>query len=278
MSKDHSQSLMSRINGGDKLGKSLKVFPIRNQKTKRWLRLTLALLLILGSISSVVFLSIQAWETLYAHSWAIFITKLPLIIFLLVIVLPSSIMLFFWVNRHWNDSIIVFEHGLLQKLGKKTKSCLWCDVDQLDTRVVDSVFGGSSLKSKVEISMRAKKHLHLKIKQNYDNIIELAQMIRKSTLPVLYQKLLPEIVNKEPNIFNKNLVLNQSEIVFHHKSLNLKEFAAIKTHQGNLTISAMGQNIDAIKIPLKKIKNLDLLLFILHNPWLQDNLPTKSPL
>jgi len=272
MVKNPSQNMRPIEKKKENPGNSIKVFPVRNRNVKRWLGLIGGIFLILSSIVGVVLLSIRAWQTFQSHGRAILVTQLPLALLLLLFVLPLSILIIIWVKRHWNDGIIVYEQGFSKQRNMKTQTWLWTEVDQLDTRIHRSVFGGSEVNSRVEISIEAQYHPPLKIKNKYENMAELAQMIRNNTLPVLYQKYLPLMANKEHTIFHKNIALNQRGITYNQNHLNWLEFDAVETHRGNLTFKANNQNDAPIIIPLKQIKNLDLLLFIIHNPGIRDNL------
>ena len=257
------------------LGKSVKAFPIRNRNVKRLLALIGGILLILSSIVIAVFLSIRAWQAFNSHGWAIILSTTSFILLLLLIILPLGILLIFWAKRHWKDGINVYEQGFSQKLNKNTEAWFWTEVDQLDTRIIRSVFGGSEVNSRVEISIQAQNHPALKISHNYENMAELTQMIRNNTLPVLFQKLLPLLAAKEQTIFHKNLELDFGGITFNQNQLNWHDIDSVETQRGNLTFKAKNKNEVPIKIPLHQIKNLDLLLFIIHNPDLRKNLPTK---
>ena len=88
---------------------------------------------------------------------------------------------------------------------------------------------------------------------------------------MLYQKLLPLLTEKEQAIFHENLEINQKGIIFNQKQLNWLEIDAVETYRGNLTFKTKNKTDIAIKLPLNQIKNLDLLLFIIHNPGLREN-------
>lgn len=275
MGNNHLENTQPIAEARENLGKSVKSFPIRNRNVKRWLALIGGVLLILISIAGAVLLSIHAWQVFQSHGRVILVTKLPLILLLLVFVLPLGIMLISWAKQHWNDGITVYEQGFTQKCNKKTGTWLWNEVDQLDTRIIRSVFGGSEVNSRVEISIQAHDHPPLKITHKYENMTELAQMIRNNILPVLYQKLLPLLTDKEHVIFHQNLELDFGGITYDQNQLNWHDIDSVETQRGNLTFKAKDKTDIPIKIPLHQIKNLDLLLFVIHNPGLRENLASK---
>ncbi len=148
---------------------------------------------------------------------------------------------------------------------------MWSEIEQLDTRIINSVFGGSEINSRIMITIEAQNHPPLKIVHKYKNMSELAQEIRKNSLPILYEKFLTEWNSKGETQFHKNLTLDRAGINFNGQELKWDEFDAVETQKGHLTIQTRNEEKNIIKIPLNQIQNLDLLLFILQNQRLREN-------
>jgi len=267
-----SQDTLSNAEIDANLGKAINNFLIRHSTFKRWLGLLLGIFLGLISIVGTAYLAVQALQKAQFHGWAILVVQLPLMIFLVVFVLPLGIGLIFYTKRHWDDGIIIYEQGFVKKHKKRSERWLWSEIERLDTRMVKSVFGGSEVNSRIQIDIEAIDHSPLKIKHRYDKMVELAQIIRKKSVPILYQKKRPQLSQKGAEIFHKNLELSHEGLIFNQSQLDWKKIDAIETQRGVLNFSARDQTKKSIKIPLNQLSNLDLLLFIVHNPSIIENL------
>jgi hypothetical protein len=272
MEPDTSQDTLSNAEIDANLGKAINNFPTRHRTFKRWLGLLSGIFLVLISILATAYLAMQALQKAQNHGWAILVAQLPLMILLVVFVLPLGIGLNCYTKRHWDDGIIIFEQGFVKKQKKRSERWLWSEIECLDTRMVKSVFGGSEVNSRIQIDIEAEDHSPLKIKHRYDKMVELAQIIRKKTVPILYQKKRQQLSQKGAEIFHKNLELNHEGLKFKQSQLDWKKIDAIETQQGVLNFSARDQTKKSIKIPLNQLSNLDLLLFIVHNPNIIENL------
>jgi hypothetical protein len=267
-----SQDTFSNAEIDANLVRAIKNFPIRHRTFKRWLGLLLGIFLVLISIVGTAYLAMQALQKSQIHSWAILVAQLPLMILLVVFVLPLGIGIICYTKRHWDDGLIIYEQGFIKKQKKRSERWLWSEIECLDTRMVKSVFGGSEVNSRIQIEIEAEDHSPLKIKHRYDKMVELAQIIRKNTVPILYQKKRPQLSQNGAEIFHKNLELSHEGLIFNQSQLDWNEINAIETQRGVLSISARDQTKKSIKIPLNQISNLDLLLFIVHNPSIIENL------
>jgi len=186
--------------------------------------------------------------------------------------LPLGIALIRLTTRRWHNGITVYEHGFTLKHNRKTRTWRWTEIDQLDTRIIRSVFGGSEVNSRVNLSIDAQNHPPLKLKHRYEKMAELAQLIRSKTLPVLYQKTLPKLNLKDQIVFNNKIKLDKARLSYGEEQLDWNEIESVETLGGMLTFRAKNSKNNPVKIPLNHIKNLDLLLFIVHNPDLRENL------
>ncbi len=271
MSKINSSPPHPSSERDESLGKVLSQFPIRHRHLKRWLWLTVGILLALIGFLGASYLLITAWHSVQFHGWAVLIAQLPWVLLLALVILPLGIGLFLFAVRHWEDGIIVHEQGFIKNHKKRRKLWLWSEIEQLDTRIINSVFGGSEINSRIMITIEAQNHPPLKIVHKYKNMSELAQEIRKNSLPILYEKFLTEWNSKGETQFHKNLTLDRAGINFNGQELKWDEFDAVETQKGHLTIQTRNEEKNIIKIPLNQIQNLDLLLFILQNQRLREN-------
>lgn len=186
------QDTLSNAEIDANLGKVINNFPVRHSILKRWLGLLLGIFLLLIGILGTAYLAVQALQKVQFHGWAILVAQLPFMILLLVFVLPLGIGLISYTKRHWEDGIIVYEQGFVKKHKKQSERWLWSEIERLDTRMVKSVFGGSEVNSRIRIDIEAEDHSPLKIKHRYEKMVELAQIIRRKTLPLLLGKTLPQ--------------------------------------------------------------------------------------
>jgi len=248
------------------LGQEIGTFPIRHRTLKRWSGLIAGLLFF---IIAAVLIMLNFFSTLASveiHGRAIILSRLPTLIILLFGALPFAVLMIVLTYIQWNDGITCYKYGMVQLKFNKPYIKYWKDITQLDTRIVNINFSGSTFATRMKVCLKIHQEQTLIIRNKYDQMEGLINQIRLHTLPVIYEKTLRMLNQGKKIDFNKHfrailtgLEIPTGFIAWH----DLNKPVIIKN--GLLLQSKTDPDI-VHKSKIQKVNNLDLFLHLIENP------------
>lgn len=244
----------------------VEIFLPKDNNLKKWL------LLILGGITLLfvtVFsglLTLNTYTALQRHGRAILLDRVSPLFPLLVIGLTLGILMILRVKNHWDDKLIFETNELIRRNGKKQEVWPYNETNKMKSAITNINFGGSIVGTKVKIVLVDKENHKMTIRNQYQNMADLIENIRRRILPDLYKKTIQELARGQIIQFQNGLTASKEGIDVNHRHLGWD--ANITTVVKNNKLILYEENVQEpfFKSRVKKISNPDLLLCLLDNP------------
>jgi len=248
------------------LGAWIKSFPNSRRLFYRWiLLLTGVFLATLASVISIIQF-INLLIAINNHGRAIVISQAPSIIFSLCAVLPMGIFLSLLGIIHWNDAVKLYENGIIKVNGIYKKHWLWRDTKSLNSTIKHINFAGSTIAVSQKLDLINNQYGLLKIRDRYKESPELVSSIRSQVIPILYQRAVHQMKNREKIKFHSNLYALFYGIQIKESVFPWGEIQTITTRNGMFELrSKLDQKI-LFRKNHKRINNIDLLRQLISDP------------
>jgi hypothetical protein len=246
------------------LGAEIYSFPVRNLSYKHVIGTTLGTSIILAAIS---FFTLGFYELVMAvrlHGRAMVLLHAPPLILLLAS-LPVGVIILAVTAINWNNHLTLFDQGLVERRGLRTRIWTWEETNRLDTRITHIKFGGSIIDMRVCLIL-GKPRDTLLMRNHYEDMSHLIQQIRVRVLPYLVEQTSERLNKNHPIEFTKNLLATRQGVEVNGKSFfwNQIEKPIIKNRKLILRESQSQQKV--FHVNLKRITNLDLLIYLFNHP------------
>lgn len=248
------------------LGQLLEHFPVSNQKTKRWLPLLLGGAAILASVALTFHLVYVTWLRINIHGRAIIVGIFPLPLGLYGLMCIAGILVLVLAIIHWGDSISLFENGLLEHTAKKEKTWLYDETDRFDSHIIQIMFGGSVVTTRVRIILEGGANNRWVIQNQYERMTDLIQTLRQNILPGLFERARQRLIDGESLPFHQDLQATDRGLCIID---DLTPYGDVEPVIKNRVINLHKKddpNHVLFKSQITEINNLDLLLDLFDNP------------
>lgn len=265
MSAENSQLSLQYHQVQSNTDPSINIYLPKDHNLKRWGMVILGGLLILtASVSSVV-LILNTYTSIIRHGRAVLL-KNAMLLPLVLIGVPVGVFLILWAKDHWDDRLILNDRGLILKKGKKERIWHWEKTENMDTVITNIQFGGSSVGTKVKLTLDDGNQGKWLIRNRYENISDLVKGIREQTLPYLYKKAMQKLAHGEEIVFHPGLTARKKDIEINKQLIPWVDGTKPQVNNNIFIIKCQKDQEPLFKSNLKKIENLDLLLCLFENP------------
>jgi hypothetical protein len=276
MAKSVLTSKSEGENYTEKLGKELDHFPIRNQFFKRWLLLATGIFSILCALVLLVSLIIQTWRGVQLHGRAFLLWAFSMPVLLYLLLLITGSLLVFLAKIYWWDGITVFENGLLKRTREKDQVWRYQDSQRFDNYITQIKLGGSIIAYRVKLILENESNSCLVIRNLYEQMEELIQIIRLGVLPGLLHRTRQRLQNGESVTFHQEIIAERNglqikgELIPYHQIKPEIKNEMLRLYQKD------DQNKLMLKSHLEQIRNLDLLIDLIENPLMVSDHPSPK--
>lgn len=245
-------------------GTSLETFPIQNQIFKRWFWLLFGILVTLIAISLSLNQLSTILTTVRIHGRAVILIHAPYLLFLFFTILPIGLIILVETFLHWSNRLILFEKGLVVYQGARKRKWHWQSTTLLDTRITHIRFGGSIIDTRIKFVLGNQKET-LKITDRYKSMENLIQRVRSLLLPILSEWAVNHSNNDGPVRFSNDLSLSENGLMIKDTEISWDVLASPEIKNQRLYLYELISHNKIYQRKIKKIKNLDLLIYLLNN-------------
>jgi len=248
------------------LGNQIGEYPIRKAVFKRWLCIILGTLLIFTSLLITVFLFFDSWYKVIVNGRAILLHQLPYFMLMLILILPLGIITLFLAKIYRTKGIYIYEAGMVLDNGLAKHQSDWHNIQRYDNYIKNLKFGSSTIASQVKIIIEEESGKKIRISNRYEQIEKLIEQLRQNILPILYKKAKISLQQGESLSFHRDIDAIRTGIGIrkNFRTWHCVNKPAIKN--GYLELACDDQKTKPLHIPLEKIKNLDVLLYLIDSP------------
>lgn len=254
-----------------KLGQELDHFPIRYQFIKRWVLLVIGIFAILSASVLIVSLIIQILRGIQTHGRAYLLGVFSMPVVLYMLLLMTGILGLYLVKIHWWDGITIFEAGLLKRTREQDQVWRYQDCQRFDNYITQIKLGESIIAYRVKLVFEDKSNRCLVIRNQYNRMEELIQIIRLGVLPGLLKRARQRLLNGETLTFHQEIKADSNGLKVKGE---LIPYEKIKPEIKNETLKLFqkdDQNELIIKSRFDQMMNLDLLFDLIENPLIQSD-------
>ena len=264
METSQTKQFSTKLNQNSDLGAEINTFPVRYLSYKRVVGTALGTSIILAATS---FLTLGFYELVMAvrlHGRAVILQHAPSLILLLAS-LPIGVVILAFTAINWNNHLTLFDHGLVLRRGLRKRVWIWEATTRLDTRITHIKFGGSIIDVRVWLIL-GKPQDTLILRNQYEDMSNLVQMIRLRLLPCLVEQAFESLRQNHPIKFTKGLSATRQGIEVNGTLYFWNQIDAPMIKNRKLTLRESQSQVKVVHENLNKITNLDLLLYLLNYP------------
>lgn len=250
----------------EKLGKELDHFPIRNQFITRWLLLAIGIFAILNASVLLLTLIIKTWRGVQIHGRGFLLWAFSMPVAPYVLLFVTGVLLVYLAKIFWWDGITVFEIGLLKKTREHDQIWRYQDCQRFDNYITQIKLGGSIIAYRVKLILEDESNRNLVIRNQYDRMEELIEIIRLGVLPGLLQRARQRILRDETLTFHHEIKADRNGLNIKGELIPYNQITPEIKNEVLKLYQKDDQNELIIKSHLEQISNLDLLLDLIENP------------
>jgi hypothetical protein len=248
------------------LGNQIGEYPIRKAVFKRWLCIILGILLIFTSLLITVFLFFDSWYKVIVNSRAILLHQLPYFMLMLFLILPLGILLLFFSKIFRTKGIYIYEGGMIIDNGFRKHQTDWHNIKRYDNHIKNLKFGSSTIATHVRIIIEEETGKNFTISNHYEQIEKLIEQLRQNILPILFKRANFSLQQGESLSFHRDIDAIRTGIGIrkNFRTWHCVNKPVIKN--GLLELACDDEKAKPLHIPVEKIKNLDVLLYLIDSP------------
>ncbi len=241
-------------------------FRVVKHKVKRDLQIGVGSLLIVIALIALLVGFYSSWKAVPIHGRAVLLqtVPLPLIIFLSCLLL--GILLLSYTRRHWHDRVSLYQNGLILQKGKKSIPWLWDATSGFNAEITTIKFGTGTVDEKYRLIFEDDQGQKLILPGRYAEMDSLVEQVRVSLLPQMYKKTIAKMLKGETIPFTPDLQAVLKGLMVHDDLCRWASLNHPQLTKSMLNLSSIGDNKVVYKSPIKKVRNLDLLLTLIENP------------
>lgn len=247
-------------------GKPVKVFPLVLHKRRHGIRIGMGIILILLGILSLLTGLYLSWRDIGFHGRAILLRTLPLPLGLFSAGILAGVLLLAYTHRHWQDGVSLYENGLVVREGKRVSQLLWKATTRFDSRIHHIKFGMSVAGEKFHLLFENDRGKIISLTGKYADMPTLVEQTRAAILPRLYANAMTRLRHGNQIDFAPGLSAVLKGIVIKDDLCRWDTLNPPRMQKNNLRLSRTGDNQVVFQIPIKRVRNLDLLLALFENP------------
>ncbi len=261
-----SSTIPTHPNLNPQFGAFQRDFRVAKHKVKRDLQIIVGLILIVMACIAFVVGFYSSWKTVPIHGRAILLQTIPLPLILFLSCLLLGILLLSHTRLHWYDRVSLYQNGLILQIGKKSISWLWDATSSFSTEITAIKFGTGTINEKTRLVFEDDQGQKLVLPGRYAELDSLVEQIRNSLLPQLYKNTVAKMLKGEAIPFMPDLQAVLKGLMIRDDLCRWASLNQPQLNKGMLKISRIGDNKVVYKSPVKKVRNLDLLLTLFENP------------
>lgn len=240
-------------------------FPLKNEKSRRWLVLLGSLNVTLFAIFLIIDRTLALSSGIQIHGRAVVLNQAPLLLFLIFLALPASIIGILYARNHWHDGITILNEGFRQKRGRNLIEWRWQETTCLDARINHIVFGGGEISTRVFIRLEDQDGKELIIQDHYERIDELINIIRSQILPVLLVNARLSFVQNYDLHFGSGLKANALGLMDKGLFFPWSDIEPPIIKNSRFILNSKQQK-KIVQTKIQNIRNLDLLIHLIKYP------------
>lgn len=248
------------------LGREINDFPIRFQLINRWLVLILGIILLVDAILFALISTFNLWHAIQAHGRAILLVKITNPLIAVCLILPIGILLILLAAMNWQNSLTLYENGLIIRRQNRENTLLWDSIERFDNQITIVKFSGTTITARRRIILEDDQTKRLIIHNRYDHMDEMIAQLRRLILPGLFKKADRKLRQGGEISFQTNLAARK-------EGLRIKDFFVpwhgVQVHadkKGKILITQQVDQQVLMKLKSNQIKNFDVLLHLIDNP------------
>ncbi len=248
---------------GQHPGRLIHHFPRRKNDIKRWLSLGVGLSLVLFSVVISGMTLFNSWDMVNHHGRAILLNSLPVPVILVTIALPSGFLLISLTIGNWQKGISLRSNGLVLHRGKKRKILFWEKIIRLDTNMLTVKLAGHPFRKRTQITLEDESGQVFIIKDRYEGMDQLAQMVREKLLPLLFARATKTIQKNKTLFFHPRLLGKAEGLLIRQHMFPWQAIKGPIIQNDKLIIKQRGTQKILFQEKTTRIRNLDLLRHLL---------------
>ena len=264
MDSNQSAQAHLRLPPENPVGQVIADFPARHQTYLRVIGITLGVSILLAASVFFVFRFAAAVMAVQLHGRAIILLHVPSLLLLLAC-LPLGAFVLVMTAINWNNGLTLYEHGLMKKQGLQKRTWLWPSTNRLDTRITHIKFGGNIVNIRVKLTIGSPQS-QLVIRNRYRDMPDLVQKIRTILIPILSSWAQQQFHQNTSIEFHKDLTATWQGLQTKGHQLPWQLVDEPKIRRRKLVLGETPESDKFFIVSLNQITNLDLLLFLIHNP------------
>lgn len=270
MSREEHKVNTHQNHAANSLGSLKALYPARNQFWKRWLFLSLGIMLILVALLLSFCLVKSTFNAIQAHGRSVVLQIYPAPIIYFGLILLLGITLIILAKLQWSDGIAIFTNGFTIHHANRTQVWFFKDIVSFDSQINQVIFGGSNMDLRVKLAIRDHNNRRAIIRNKYESTEELTENLQEKILPNLAQTIRNQLSDSQTIEFHKNIQANQVGLILKGETIPYEKIeATVKNDIIKLSYDENSKNL-VFKARIDKIKNLDTLIHLINYPPLRN--------
>ncbi len=247
-------------------GSLIDRFRRRREGMRRWAPLVLGAGFLLLAVTILIMTAFDVWNRIHLHGRAIALSRLPLPIFIISLILPLGVILIYIALARWESRIDLYDTGFAIIRNKHVDFFLWVDIIRFDAWIIIHKLARRPFSSHYEIILEDEKGKKTRIPDKYQRINHLIQQIRERLLPILFARAEKTLIENKTIQFHpqikaklKGLEIKNQLIPWNQLNQQIhKNQSFLLTHQAD--------NQRLIKTRIQNIRNLEILRHLIDHP------------
>ena len=242
-----------------------RFYPIRNHQLKHWVAIPSGILLIAFSVIALGYSFFTTWSAVERHGRAVILKTLPLPLLIFIFTAICGLLILIRTARHWQDGVTLDATGLSIRKGQSEKALSWAGITRLNALVNVVKFATSVVDVRTRAIFEDDQGQSILITDRFAKAQELVQRCRAKVLPRLYRQTQRALQQGEKVSFHRDLAANNRVVLIRNMPYEWEAVGVVMKRR-KITLIEKATQRGLITLPIRKLKNTDILMALFENP------------